>query len=55
MIMTARGGMYDMTMDFFSIFTQFLAWENIGNVLGADKEDEARRLGESVRQINRNL
>lgn len=48
-IMTARSGMYDMTMDFFSIFTRFLAWENVGNVLGAGKEDEARKLGESIR------
>lgn len=47
-IMTARGGMYDMTMDFFSIFTRFLAWNNIGNVLGAGKEEEARELGKSI-------
>ncbi|MBR5111702.1 MAG: flavodoxin family protein [Clostridia bacterium] len=47
-IMTARGGMYDMAMDFFSIFTRFLAWENIGNVPGAGKEEEAKALGASV-------
>lgn len=47
-IMTARGNMYDMTMDFFSIFTRFLAWENLGNVLGAGKETEARQLGASI-------
>ena len=48
-IMTARGDMYNMTEDFFSIFTHFLGWKNIGNVLGAGKEDQARELGASIR------
>jgi multimeric flavodoxin WrbA len=48
-IMTARGGMYEMTEDFFSIFTRFLGWKNLGNVLGAGKEAEARMLGESIK------
>ena len=48
-IMTARGDMYDMTMDFFSIFTRFIAWENVGNVLGAGKEDQAKMLGASIK------
>ena len=48
-IMTSRGNMYDMTMDFFSIFTRYLAWDNIGNVLGAGKEQEAQLLGESIK------
>ncbi len=48
-IMTARGNMYEMTEDFFSIFTQFLDWKNLGNVLGAGKEAEARTLGASIR------
>ena len=47
-IMTARGNMYDMTMDFFSIFSHYLAWDNIGNVLGSGKEAEARALGASI-------
>ena len=47
-IMTARGNMYDMTQDFFSIFTRFLGWKNLGNVLGAGKEAEARALGASI-------
>ena len=47
-IMTARGNMYEMTEDFFSIFTRFLGWKNLGNVLGAGKEGEARSLGESI-------
>jgi len=48
-IMTARGGMYEMTEDFFSIFTRFLGWKNLGNILGAGKEAEARELGASIR------
>ena len=48
-IMTSRGEMYDMTMDFFSIFSRFLGWENVGNVLGAGKEDGARALGAGIR------
>jgi multimeric flavodoxin WrbA len=48
-VMTSRGDMYDMTMDFFSIFSRFLGWENLGNVLGARKEAEAKTLGASIR------
>ena len=48
-IMTARGNMYDMTEDFFSIFTRFLNWKNLGNVFGAGKETEARILGASIK------
>jgi multimeric flavodoxin WrbA len=47
-IMTARGNMYEMTEDFFSIFIRFLGWKNLGNIFGAGKEDEARMLGESI-------
>jgi multimeric flavodoxin WrbA len=48
-IMTARGNMYEMTEDFFSIFTRFLDWKNLGNVFGAGKEAEARMLGASIK------
>ena len=48
-IMTARGNMYEMTEEFFSIFTRFLSWKNLGNVLGAGKEAQARTLGASIR------
>ena len=37
-----------MTEDFFSIFTRFLGWENLGNVLGAGKELQAQALGASI-------
>lgn len=47
-IMTARGNMYEMTENFFSIFTRFLGWKNLGNVFGAGKEAQARMLGASI-------
>ena len=47
-IMTARGDMYEMTEEFFSIFTRFLGWSNLGNILGAGKENDARTLGASI-------
>ena len=47
-IMTARGNMYGMTEDFFSIFTHYLGWDNLGNVLGAGKEAQAKTLGASI-------
>ena len=47
-IMTARGNMYEMTEDFFSIFTHYLGWDNLGNVLGAGKEAQAKTLGASI-------
>lgn len=47
-IMTARGDMYEMTESFFSIFTRFLGWKNLGNVFGAGKEVQARMLGASI-------
>ncbi len=47
--LTLEGNMYEMTEDFFSIFTRFLGWKNLGNVLGAGKEAEARMLGASIK------
>lgn len=47
-IMTARGNMYQMTEEFFSIFSMYLGWENIGNILGAGKEAQAEALGASI-------
>lgn len=48
-IMTARGDMYDMTEEFFSIFTRYLGWKNLGNVFGAGKEEQAKALGTGIR------
>lgn len=47
-IMTARGEMYEMTEEFFSIFSIYLGWENLGNVFGTGKEAQARALGASI-------
>lgn len=45
--MTSRGENYDMAMNFYSIFS-LIGWNNIGTILGADKEDEAKALGENI-------
>ena len=47
-IMTARGNYYQQALDFYGIFTNFMGWKNWGTVLGAGKEDEARKLGASI-------
>lgn len=48
LIMTARGSYYDMSLDFYSIFTDILGWKNHGTILGAGKEEEARKLGANL-------
>ena len=48
-IMTARAGFYQQALDFYGIFTNIMGWKNWGTVLGAGKEDEARRLGETIK------
>ena len=47
-IMTSRGDMYEMTEDFFRIFTKYLGWKNPGNILGGGKELQAELLGASI-------
>ena len=47
--MTARGDDYSMALDFYSILEKYLDWENLGTVLGAGKEDEAKAIGASIR------
>ena len=49
LLMTARGDDYSMALDFYSILPKYLDWENLGTVLGAGKEEEARELGASIR------
>ena len=48
LIMTARGNYYPQALDFYHIFTEIMKWKDWGTVLGAGKEDEARRLGTSI-------
>ena len=47
LIMTARGDDYRMALDFYHIFGM-MGWPDLGQVLGAGKEDEARALGASI-------
>ena len=47
-IMTSRGNMYGMTEELFAIFSNYLGWKNLGNILGAGKELQAQMLGKSI-------
>ena len=46
--MTSRGSYYDMGKQQFSMFEGFMKWDNLGELLGADKLNEAKALGESI-------
>ena len=48
LLMTARGDDYSMALDFYGILGKYLGWEDLGHILGAGKEDEARELGASI-------
>ncbi|MBO4317610.1 MAG: flavodoxin family protein [Mailhella sp.] len=48
-LMTARGSLYDHALVFYSVFTDFLGWEDLGTVFGAGRTEEARKLGASIR------
>ena len=48
LLMTARGNSFDMALDFYGIFTKMMGWKDWGTVLGAGKEEEARKLGASI-------
>ena len=47
-IMTARGDNYQFALDFYNIFVNMMGWKDNGKVLGAEKEEEARKIGESI-------
>ena len=49
LISTARGTDYSMVLDQYGIYTKYMGWEDLGHVLGAGKEDEARSLGTSIK------
>lgn len=49
LISTARGTDYSMTLEQYNIYTKYMGWEDLGHVLGAGKEDEARGLGNSIK------
>lgn len=47
LIMTARGDYYVQALDFYNIFGM-MGWSDLGQVLGAGRENEARALGASI-------
>ena len=49
LLMTARGRDYSMALDFYGILGKYLGWEDLGTVLGADKEAEAKAIGKSIK------
>ena len=49
LISTARGTDYSATFDQYGIYSKYMGWEDLGQVLGTGKEDEARKLGESIK------
>lgn len=49
LLMTARGDDYSMALDFYRIYEKYLGWENLGEILGARKEAEAKALGAKIR------
>ena len=48
LISTARGTDFSMVLQQYGVYAM-LGWEDLGHVLGAGKEDEARELGASIR------
>ena len=48
LISTARGTDYSAVLDQYGIYSKFMGWEDLGHVLGAGQEEEAKRLGNSI-------
>ena len=49
LIMTARTDKYEVSENYYSIFPRVLGWEDLGRILGAGKEDQAKALGAAIR------
>ena len=49
LISTARGDDYSAVLDQYGIYPKYMGWEDLGHILGAGKESEAKELGASVR------
>ena len=47
LLMTAGGDMYDQPLGWYSWFSR-MGWPDLGRVLGAGKEDEARAMGAAI-------
>ena len=48
LISTARGTDYSMVLDQYGIYSKFMGWTDLGQILGTGKEEEARKLGASI-------
>lgn len=49
LLMTARGNDYSMALDQYNIYIKYLGWKDLGMVLGRNKENEAKKLGENIK------
>ena len=48
-ISTARGTDYSAVLEQYGIYAKFMGWTDLGHILGAGKEAEAKELGASIR------
>ena len=48
LISTARGTDYSATLEQYSIYSKYMGWTDLGHILGAGKEAEAKTLGASI-------
>lgn len=48
LLMSARGDDYSMALEFYGILSKYLGWEDLGTVLGAGKEAEAKAIGAGI-------
>jgi multimeric flavodoxin WrbA len=48
LISTARGQDYSTVLNQYDIYPKYMGWEDLGHILGAGEEYEARRLGKSI-------
>ena len=48
LISTARGTDYSAILDQYGIYGRFMGWNDLGQILGAGKEEEAKALGSSI-------
>lgn len=49
LLMTAGGADYSQAVRWYETFERNLGWTNLGEVLGVEKENEAEKLGSSIR------
>lgn len=48
LISTARGTDYSAVLEQYGIYARFMGWTDLGHILGAGKEAEAKALGASI-------